>query len=71
MIGIKVGMTQVYDSEGKIAPVTVLELGPCPVLQIRSLEKEMREAAKQLKFEKAAELRDRIKTLKEAQLEIK
>src|SRR6516165_6269692 len=35
MLGLKVGMTQVYDEQGKIAPVTVLQIGPCPVLQIR------------------------------------
>jgi large subunit ribosomal protein L3 len=35
LIGYKVGMTQVYDDKGQIAPVTVLQLGPCPVLQIR------------------------------------
>jgi len=38
---------------------------------IRSLEKEMRAAAKELKFEKAAELRDRIKKLKETELGVK
>lgn len=40
LLGTKVGMTQVYDSEGKIAPVTVLHVGPCPVLQVRNLEKD-------------------------------
>src|SRR5262245_27416773 len=35
MLGLKVGMTQVYDEQGKIAPVTVLQVGPCPILQIR------------------------------------
>ena len=35
MLGLKVGMTQVYAEQGKIAPVTVLQIGPCPVLQIR------------------------------------
>jgi large subunit ribosomal protein L3 len=35
LLGYKVGMTQVYDDKGKIAPVTVLQLGPCPVLQVR------------------------------------
>jgi large subunit ribosomal protein L3 len=35
LIGYKVGMTQVFTPEGKAEPVTVLELGPCPVLQIR------------------------------------
>ena len=36
MIGLKVGMTQVYDERGQIAPVTVLQIGPNPVLQVRS-----------------------------------
>jgi len=36
LLGYKVGMTQVYDSKGKIAPVTVIQLGPCPVLQVRT-----------------------------------
>jgi large subunit ribosomal protein L3 len=35
LLGTKVGMTQIYDEAGKIAPVTVLQLGPCPVLQVR------------------------------------
>jgi large subunit ribosomal protein L3 len=35
MLGLKVGMTQVYDDQGKIAPVTVLQIGPCPILQVR------------------------------------
>ncbi|MCI0529539.1 MAG: UvrB/UvrC motif-containing protein, partial [Nitrospira sp.] len=38
---------------------------------IQSLEREMREAARRLEFERAAELRDRIKELKEMELEIK
>ena len=35
LLGYKVGMTQVFAEDGKVEPVTVLELGPCPVLQIR------------------------------------
>jgi large subunit ribosomal protein L3 len=35
LMGRKVGMTQVYDDKGHLAPVTVLEVGPCPVLLIR------------------------------------
>src|SRR5688500_5813605 len=35
LLGLKVGMTQVYDEKGKLSPVTVLAVGPCPVLQIR------------------------------------
>lgn len=40
LIGTKVGMTQVYDADGKVSPVTVLQLGPCPVLQIRTPERD-------------------------------
>jgi large subunit ribosomal protein L3 len=40
LLGTKVGMTQVYDSNGDAAPVTVLQLGPCPVLQIRTPERD-------------------------------
>lgn len=40
LIGTKVGMTQVYDDKGELAPVTVLQIGPCPVLQVRSLDKD-------------------------------
>ena len=35
LLGLKVGMTQIYTEAGKMEPVTVLQLGPCPVLQIR------------------------------------
>jgi large subunit ribosomal protein L3 len=40
MLGLKVGMTQVYDDKGRIAPVTVLQVGPCPVLQVRGQERD-------------------------------
>jgi large subunit ribosomal protein L3 len=40
LIGTKVGMTQVYGDDGKAAPVTVLQLGPCPVLQIRTADRD-------------------------------
>jgi large subunit ribosomal protein L3 len=33
-------MTQVYDANGKIAPVTVLRVGPCPVLLVRTQERD-------------------------------
>src|SRR5262245_1592214 len=35
LLGYKLGMTQVFTGEGKVEPVTVLQLGPCPVLQIK------------------------------------
>lgn len=40
MLGLKVGMTQVFDDKGKMTPVTVLEMGPCPVLQVRTQERD-------------------------------
>ena len=40
LIGLKVGMTQVFDEKGKMAPVTVLALGPCPVLQVRTQDRD-------------------------------
>jgi large subunit ribosomal protein L3 len=40
LIGRKVGMTQVYDEKGILKPVTVLQMGPCPVLQVRTTEKD-------------------------------
>jgi len=40
LIGKKVGMTQVYDENGKRTCVTVIEVGPCPVVQVKSLERD-------------------------------
>jgi large subunit ribosomal protein L3 len=40
LIGEKVGMTQVFDEKGAEIPVTVLQLGPCPVLQVRDQQKD-------------------------------
>ena len=36
LIGYKLGMTQVFVGDGSVEPVTVLQLGPCPVLQIKT-----------------------------------
>ena len=33
IIGKKVGMTQIFDADGKVVPVTVIEAGPCTVVQ--------------------------------------
>ena len=40
LIGIKIGMTRVFDSNGFAVPVTVLEAGPCQVTQVKSIEKD-------------------------------
>jgi large subunit ribosomal protein L3 len=44
LIGFKVGMTQVFAADGTAEPVTVIELGPCPVLQIRTKDADGYEA---------------------------
>lgn len=44
IIGRKVGMTQVFDKNANQIPVTVLEAGPCPVVQRRTTEKDRYEA---------------------------
>ena len=38
LIGKKIGMTRIFDEGGAAIPVTVVEAGPCPVLQIKSAE---------------------------------
>ena len=40
MIGKKIGMTQVYADDGKHTTVTVIELGPCPVVQVKTPERD-------------------------------
>ncbi len=40
IIGKKVGMTQVYAEDGRAIPVTVLEAGPCVVVQRKSKDKD-------------------------------
>ena len=40
LIGKKVGMTSIYGASGKNIPCTVLEVGPCVVTQVRTLEKD-------------------------------
>ena len=44
LLGRKVGMTQVYDESGAVIPVTVIQAGPCHVLQIRTVERDGYEA---------------------------
>ena len=40
IIGKKVGMTQIFDDRGNVIPVTVLEVGPCYVTQVRTTERD-------------------------------
>jgi large subunit ribosomal protein L3 len=54
IIGKKVGMTQIFDENGKVVPVTVIEAGPCVVLQKKTSEKDGY-ASVQLGFEDVKE----------------
>jgi len=38
LVGKKIGMTQVYDAQNVLVPVTVVEAGPCPVVQVKTTE---------------------------------
>ena len=40
LIGRKLGMTRVFDEEGNSIPVTVLEVGPCAVVQVKTVERD-------------------------------
>ena len=44
LIGKKVGMTQIFDENGTVIPVTVIEAGPCVVAQVKTLENDGYEA---------------------------
>lgn len=44
IIGRKVGMTQIFDEQGRVVPVTVVEAGPCVVTQKKTVERDGYEA---------------------------
>ncbi|MBI2577390.1 MAG: 50S ribosomal protein L3 [Candidatus Wildermuthbacteria bacterium] len=51
VLGRKIGMTQIFqEADGKVVPVTLIEAGPCKVLQVKTLEKDGYQAV-QLGFE--------------------
>lgn len=54
IIGKKLGMTQLFTAEGKVIPVTVVEAGPCPVVQLKTEEHDGYNAVK-LGFEEVPE----------------
>jgi len=53
ILGKKVGMTNVYDDRGRYVPVTVIEAGPCQVLQVKTVETDGYNAV-QMGFEEKA-----------------
>ncbi len=44
LIGKKIGMTQIFDEDGKVIPVTAIKLGPCVVVQKRTIDRDGYEA---------------------------
>lgn len=54
IIGRKAGMTQIFAQDGKMIPVTVVEAGPCPVVQVKTVESDGYTALK-LGFVEASE----------------
>lgn len=54
LLGKKLGMTQIYDAEGRLIPVTVIEAGPCRISAVRTREQQGYEAV-QLTFEEVPE----------------
>lgn len=54
LVGKKIGMTQVYDAQNVLVPVTVVEAGPCPVVQVKTTQTDGYNAV-QLGFSKLKE----------------
>lgn len=40
LLGKKIGMTQIYSDDGKLLPVTLIQAGPCSVMQIKTVEND-------------------------------
>ena len=56
LIGKKIGMTQMFEASGKVVPVSVIEAGPCPIVQVKTDQKEGYTAI-QIGFDEAKESR--------------
>ena len=46
ILGKKIGMTQIFDEKGKVIPVTAIEVGPCTVVQIKTVDNDGYQAVK-------------------------
>jgi len=40
LIGKKLGMTQLFEESGRVTPVSVIQAGPCPIVQVKTVEKD-------------------------------
>jgi len=63
ILGLKLGMSQIFDEKGNVIPVTLVEAGPCKVLQIKTKEKDGYEAI-QVGFKKIEKKKKIKKTIK-------
>jgi large subunit ribosomal protein L3 len=63
LIGRKIAMTQVFDEEGRVVPCTVLQVGPCVVVQRRDKNRDGYEAV-QMGLVEAVKVKDRGKPMK-------
>ena len=50
IIGKKLGMTQIFNEQGQVVPVTVIQAGPCPVVQVKTRDADGYDAV-QLAFD--------------------
>ena len=71
ILGRKVGMTQVYDETGQVVPVTVVEAGPCDVLDVRTPERDGYDAVQLGFLDKPRRLASRSERGQVAKLESK
>ena len=56
ILGKKIGMTQMFEESGRVVPVSVIEAGPCPIVQVKTHEREGY-AAIQIGFDEVKESR--------------
>ncbi|MGE3409829.1 MAG: 50S ribosomal protein L3 [Pirellulales bacterium] len=71
LLGQKVGMTQIFEDDGTVVPVTVIQAGPCTVLQLRTKEKDGYEAVQLGFLDKPRRLASRSQRGHVAKLESK
>ncbi|MGQ9505552.1 MAG: 50S ribosomal protein L3 [Thermogutta sp.] len=71
LLGRKVGMTQIFDEAGRAIPVTVIQAGPCHVLQLRTTERDGYEAIQLGYLDKSRERATRAERGHVARLESK
>ena len=71
ILGRKVGMTQIFDEAGVVVPVTVVQAGPCDVLQVRTAERDGYEAVQLGYLDKPRRLASRAQRGQVAKLDSK